>query len=196
MSGWNQWQKTPKHGLFFRPVKINILHFSVITLCNFFFLQLCTAAERMPFLRGSQQKHVRCLRVHSPRGAGKKSKTSGSSVWKTRMAKIVSLLILVRETSFLTCCGILLYGPLDIFTPSFTKHTTCKPFPVCTYEYIVMVIIYKNRSLHQEQKFPPLQVVKSGKECCIHGGRGQQVRCQTWERNFCRGRCILGFFSL
>lgn len=71
-----------------------------------------------------------------------------------------------------------------------------KPCQCLSFEYVLMFIIYENRSLHQKQKFPPLQVIKSGKERCIHSGRRQQVYCQTWEGNFCRGKCILGFLSL
>lgn len=103
MLGRIHWQKTVKHGLFFRPVKIYIYLFLFVyffllsSLCVIFFYNYVLTAEHILFLRGSQQRHVRCLRVLRPRGASRKSETSGSSRWKTRVAKTVSLLILVRS---------------------------------------------------------------------------------------------------
>lgn len=98
MLGWIQWQKIVKHGLFFRPVKINIFISPLSSLCVIFLNDVLTA-EHMLFLRGSRERQLRWMRAHRPRDASRKRETSGSSRWKAMVAKTVSLLILVRETT-------------------------------------------------------------------------------------------------
>lgn len=106
--------------------------------------------------------------VHRQRGAGRRSKTCSSSWWRATAASTVCLLILVRKTQKL--------------------FTNMCPFS--------QYVIYKNRSLYQEQKFPPLQVIEGWEKDCVHRGRGQHISCQAREEHFWRGKCVFGFLNL
>lgn len=165
-------------------------------LCVTFLYDVLTA-EHMLILRWNQQRQVRRLKVHRSKDESRKRETSTFFGWKIKMAKIVSLLIWVREISslclsFFTIRHMRLHILIPSIEPLFTYTLLYEPmdFNCNGYKFT------KNRSLHQEQKFPPLQVIKSGKECCLHCGRWQQVHSQTWEGCFCRGKHILGVLSL
>lgn len=117
-------------------------------ICGLFFISEMTA-EHLIFLEANQRWHQRHVGVHRPRGASRRSKTCSSSWWRARMASTVCLLILVRKTQkwFTNLCH-------------FSQY-----------------VIYKNRSLHQEQKFPPVQVIEGWEEDRVHCGRGQHISC-------------------
>lgn len=58
-------------------------------------------------------------------------------------------------------------------------------------------VLFTNiRSLHQEQKFPPVQVIEGWEEDDVHRGEGQRISRQTREEHFCRGKCVFGFLNL
>lgn len=81
------------------------------------------------------------------------------------------------------------------FSSAFTNAILCKLFLRPFFFFLHFLQFSKNRCIHQEQKFPSVQVIKGGQECRIHCGGGQQIRCQTWEEHFWRGKPLLGFFS-
>ena len=59
----------------------------------------CSDTEHVLLLREKQKKWMRSLKVLRPRDASRKRQTWVSSRWKTRTARTVSLLILVRQTT-------------------------------------------------------------------------------------------------
>lgn len=128
--------------------------FFAINTWGLLFLISDLTAEHLTFLEANHRSHQRVVGVHRPRGTNRTSETCGSSWWRTRTARTVCLLISVRETQkwFALLCW-------------FSQH-----------------VIYKNRSLHQEQKFPAVQVVEGWEEDPIHRGRGQHVSRRTREK--------------
>lgn len=80
------------------------------------------------------------------------------------MAKSVFLLILVRETDTNLGQIFLLIYSLPLQWIMFVNTASKQLYSNYCYNL-------QNRCLHKKQKFPPLQVIKSGKELCVHGGR-------------------------
>lgn len=115
-----------------------------------------------------QGRHQGPVGVHGPRGASRRSTTCGSSWWRAKTGSAASLLILVRKTH-----------------KWFTHLCHFSPY-----------LIYTTRSLHQEQEFPPVQVVEGWEEDGVHRGGGQRVSRRTREGRFCRGERVFGFLNL